>query len=212
MQGLKVMGAFATLSLCAALPAPAAAQSGQPYRLLVAFAPGGGTDILARAVGEGKAADLGQSVVIENRPGAGAQIATGMVAKAAPDGHTLLMATTTHAINTGLFSKLPYDSVRDFAPVSRVATLPLLVMVSPTINVSNLQQLIALAKSKPGALNHATVSARSRRRIFPPWPNPACPGSRPMPGTAFSPPRARRRRRSTGSMPRSARRPPTRRC
>lgn len=149
------------LTMLAALPLQAAAQAfpTRPIRLVVPFAAGGGTDILARIVAQAMSDDLGQPVVVENKPGAGLRIATEFVAKAPADGYTLLMATTTHAVNPALIQKLPYDSVRDFAPVSMVATLPMIIVVSPTVPASNIRQLIDLAKQKPGTLNHATVTS-----------------------------------------------------
>jgi tripartite-type tricarboxylate transporter receptor subunit TctC len=102
--------------------------------------------------------DLGQPVVVENKPGAGSQLATDIVAKAAPDGYTILMATIAHSINPGLYKALPYDSIGDFAPVSLVASVPLILLVSPTVPVSNVKELIALAKAQPGKLNNAIAT------------------------------------------------------
>ena len=130
----------------------------KPIRMLVAYAPGGGTDILARVLAQAMGDDLGQLVVVENRPGAGSQIATGLVAQSVPDGYTLLMATTAHSINPGFFKNSPYDSISDFAAVGRVASVPLILLVSPTIPVSNIKELIALAKEKPGRLNNAMAT------------------------------------------------------
>ncbi|MGE0800150.1 MAG: tripartite tricarboxylate transporter substrate binding protein [Lautropia sp.] len=125
----------------------------RPLRLLVGFAPGGGTDTVARVLAQGIGEVLGQPVVVENRPGASTQIATEIVAKAPADGYTLMLATIAHALNPGLFAKLPYDSLNDFTPVGLVATSPLMVVVSPTVPVSNMKELIAYAKSNPGRLN-----------------------------------------------------------
>jgi tripartite-type tricarboxylate transporter receptor subunit TctC len=126
--------------------------------MLVAYAPGGGTDILARTLAQAMSEDLGQPVVVENKPGAGSQLATDIVAKAAPDGYTILMATIAHSINPGLYKALPYDSIGDFAPVSLVASVPLILLVSPTVPVSNVKELIALAKAQPGKLNNAIAT------------------------------------------------------
>ncbi len=145
----------------AALAAGAAAQAfpGKPIRMLVAYAPGGGTDILARTVAQGMSEDLGQPVVVENRPGGASQVATDLVAKAPPDGYTILMATIAHSINPGLYAnKLPYDSLNDFAPVSLVASVPLIILVSPTVPANNVQQLVALAKANPGKFNNAMAT------------------------------------------------------
>jgi tripartite-type tricarboxylate transporter receptor subunit TctC len=129
----------------------------KPIRLVVPFPPGGTTDILARTVGQKMTENWGQPVVIDNRPGAGGNIGSDLVAKAAPDGYTLLMATiSTHAINVSLYKNLPFDSVRDFAPVSRIGTLPNILIVHPSVPVKSVKELIELAKSKPGELNFAS--------------------------------------------------------
>jgi tripartite-type tricarboxylate transporter receptor subunit TctC len=144
--------------MCCAATSLAQTFPTKPIRMLVAYAPGGGTDILARTVAQAMSEDLGQSVIVENRPGAGSQLATDLVAKATPDGYTILMSTIAHSINPGLYKSLPYDSVNDFAPVSLVASVPLIILVSPTIPVSNVKELIALAKEKPGELNNAMAT------------------------------------------------------
>jgi tripartite-type tricarboxylate transporter receptor subunit TctC len=126
-------------------------------RMVVPFPPGGTTDILARTIGQRMTEDWGQPVVIDNRPGAGGNIGTDLAAKAAPDGYTLLMGTiSTHAINASLYKKLPFDPVRDFSPVSRVGTLPNILVVHPSVPVKSVKELIELAKSKPGDLNFAS--------------------------------------------------------
>jgi tripartite-type tricarboxylate transporter receptor subunit TctC len=148
------------LAMTAGFTLPAAAQGYplKPIRMLVAYAPGGGTDILARTIAQAMGEDLGQPVVVENKPGAGSQLATDIVAKAAPDGYTILMGTIAHSINPALYKSLPYDSLNDFAPVSLVASVPLIILVSPTVNVSNVKELIALAKAQPGKLNNAMAT------------------------------------------------------
>jgi tripartite-type tricarboxylate transporter receptor subunit TctC len=129
----------------------------KPIHLIVAFPPGGTTDVVARLVGQKLSEGLGQPVVVDNRPGASGIIGTEMAAKAAADGYTLLMGyITTNAINPSLYGKLPYDPVKDFAPVSWIASAPLLVMVHPSIPVNSVKELIALAKSKPGQLSYAS--------------------------------------------------------
>lgn len=124
----------------------------KPIRLLVPYAPGGGTDILARVIGQKLSENLGQPVVVENRPGASCQIATEMVAKGTPDGHLLVLATIAHSINPALYSKLPYDSVKDFAPVTLLASVPLALVVTPSLPAKSVKELIELAKAKPGEL------------------------------------------------------------
>jgi tripartite-type tricarboxylate transporter receptor subunit TctC len=129
----------------------------KPIRLVVPFPPGGTTDILAREVGERLGVALGQPVVIDNRPGAGGNIGAELVAKSAPDGYTLLMATVgTHAINASLYSKMPYDHIKDFAPVVLVAGVPNVLEVTPSLPVHSVADLIKLAKEKPGQLNFAS--------------------------------------------------------
>ena len=130
----------------------------KPIRMLVAYAPGGGTDILARTIAQTMGDELGQLVIVENKPGAGSQLATDLVAKAPADGYTILLATIAHTINPGLYKKLPYDSLNDFAAVSLVASVPLIILVSPTVPVSSVKELIALAKEKPGYLNNAMAT------------------------------------------------------
>jgi tripartite-type tricarboxylate transporter receptor subunit TctC len=124
-------------------------------RIVVPFPPGGSTDFLARGIGQKLTEAWGQPVVIDNRSGAGGVIATEIVAKAAPDGHTLLMNAISHAANASLYNKLPYDTVRDFASISSVADVPIVLAVRPQINASSAADLIALARAKPGQLNFA---------------------------------------------------------
>ena len=141
-----------------AVMAPAGAQAAtaypsKPIRLLVGFPPGGSTDILSRQVGVRLAESLGQQVVIDNRAGAAGNLASELVARGNPDGYTLLMATvSSHGINPGLYKKVPYDPVKDFAPVTLIASYPLILAVNPGVPVKNVKELIALAKGKPGAL------------------------------------------------------------
>jgi tripartite-type tricarboxylate transporter receptor subunit TctC len=139
----------------------AAAVQAQPYptravRLVVPFPASGATDILARVVAEKLAESLGEPVPVENRPGAGGSLGSALVAKAAPDGYTLLMATTsTHSIGPAL-QKLPYDPEKDFAPVCLIANAAGVLVVSPALGISSPQELIALAKAKPGELNFSS--------------------------------------------------------
>ena len=148
------------LLILAALSAAAAhAQTfpAKPVRLIVPFPPGGGNDTIARAVGQELAKALGQQIVIDNRAGAGGTIGADLAAHAPPDGYTLFLAgVASHGINPVLNPKLPYDAVKDFAPVSLLASAPLIVVVHPSLPVKTLKDLIALAKSKPDALNFAS--------------------------------------------------------
>ncbi len=129
----------------------------KPIRLVVGFTAGGISDVLARAIGAKLSAGIGQQVVVDNRAGAGTTIASDIIAKSPPDGYTLFMQDiTTHAINATLYKKLPYDTVKDFTPVSLVAASPLLLLVHPSLPVKSVKELIALAKSKPGQIVYAS--------------------------------------------------------
>ncbi len=130
----------------------AQAYPSKPIRLVVPYPPGAGTDILARTVGQRLADSMGQQVVIDNRPGAGGTIGTEIVAKSQGDGYTLLLGPTSHAINPSIYSRLPYDTLKDFAPVSTVASATIVLVVHPSLPVATVKELIAHAKSKPGQL------------------------------------------------------------
>jgi len=141
------------------VPAQAAAQTypTKPVRLMVPFVPGGNTDIIARVVAPEMSKALGQQLVIENRGGAGSTIGTEVVAKSPPDGYTLLLVSAAHVINPAMIKKLPYDSIRDFAPISVVADVPTAFAIHPTLPVKNVKEFIALAKARPGQLNYSTA-------------------------------------------------------
>jgi tripartite-type tricarboxylate transporter receptor subunit TctC len=129
----------------------------KPIRLVVPFPPGGATDILARDVAQKLTEAWGQSVIVDNRPGAGGNIGSELVAKSAPDGYTLEMGTVgTHAINASLYAKMPYDHVKDFTPVILVAGVPNVLVVTPSLPVNSVAELIAYAKANPGKLNFAS--------------------------------------------------------
>src|SRR6476469_2558919 len=127
----------------------------KPIRIIVPLAPGGGTDILTRVMNPRLVALLGQQVLVENRPGAATQIGTEFVAKAAPDGYVLLNTDTSLHTNPSLYAKLPYDTLRDFAPVSLLASAPAVLAIHPSVPVTTLKQLIALARARPGELTFA---------------------------------------------------------
>jgi tripartite-type tricarboxylate transporter receptor subunit TctC len=126
-----------------------------PVRILVGAPAGGSTDTLARTIANEMGRLLGQTVIVENRPGAGGNIAAEAVAKAAPDGNTLLMSFTSHAINATLYPTLPFDPVRDFTPLTCVATSPSVLVAHPSVPAKDVRELIALAKARPGQLNFA---------------------------------------------------------
>lgn len=154
------------LALAAALAAghlPAAAQAypAKPIHLVVGYAAGGSTDSVARLLGQKLAEELGQPVIVENKPGAGATIASDYVAKAAPDGYTLFMSTIANTINTTLYKRLSFDFERDFAPVSLVATVPNVLVVNPDVPAKTVKEFIALAKSKPGGINFGSSGSGS---------------------------------------------------
>jgi tripartite-type tricarboxylate transporter receptor subunit TctC len=154
---------------CAMAPAGIATAQVQyptkPIRFILPFPPGGGSDAFARIFGPKLSEVLGQPVVIENRPGAGANIGAEVAAKTPPDGHTLLLGNVAHAINVSLYSKLNYDLVRDFDCVSLLASTPNIVVVHPSVPAKSLKELIALAKSRPGELNVASSGAGSSAHL-----------------------------------------------
>lgn len=146
--------------IVAATPFAARAQAAfpsKPITIVVGFSPGGTTDTLARIVGQYMSRDFGQSVIIDNRPGAGGNIGTQLVARAQPDGYTLLMGTVgTHAINQSLYKKLAFDPIKDFQPISRVALVPNLLVAHPSQPFKTVKELIAHAKANPGKINFAS--------------------------------------------------------
>ncbi|MFI4952999.1 MAG: Bug family tripartite tricarboxylate transporter substrate binding protein [Burkholderiales bacterium] len=149
--------AFAAMTLLLAAGAWAQAYPTKPIRLVVPFPAGGTTDILARQVAQRLSVSLGQSVIVDNRPGAAGNIGSDLVAKSAPDGYTLLMGTVgTHAINPSLYTRMPYDHVKDFVPIVLVAGVPNVLEVTPSLPVNSVADLIKLAKEKPGQLNFAS--------------------------------------------------------
>jgi len=125
----------------------------RPIRLIVSYPPGGGTDVTARTIVGRFSELLGRQVVIDNRPGAGSTIGTDLVAKATPDGYTLLMSDTTFGIVPGLYGKLPYDALKDFQPVTQFTGVPGALVIYPALPVNSVKDLVALAKAKPGELN-----------------------------------------------------------
>jgi tripartite-type tricarboxylate transporter receptor subunit TctC len=131
------------------------AQAQPPIKLLVGVTPGGTTDTMARTLAIELAKILNRTVIIENKPGAGGNIAAEAVAKAAPDGNTLLVSFTSHAINATLYPSLSFDPIKDFTPLTCIATSPSILVVHPSVPVNNIKEFIALAKSKPGRLNFA---------------------------------------------------------
>jgi len=171
MQTRRSLLALSAGLLALATAATAAAQSGpwptHAVRMVVPHAPGGGTDMLARLIGERLQASLGQPFVIENKPGAGVNIGTDYVAKQSADGYTLLVTTNTHAMNVAFWKKLPFDPVKDFAPISLIATSPLLVVVNADSPIKTLPDLVALAKQKPGTLSYGSTGVGTPQHFAP---------------------------------------------
>lgn len=150
---------LALIGLIAAAP-PCLAADGFPtkaIRLLVPFTPGGGADLVARMIAPQLSERLGQSVVVDNRPAASGVVAAEMVARGTPDGHTLLVATSNHVANPSFIPKLPYDTVKDFAPVTQAVISPLVMVVHPSVPANNLQEFIAYARANPAKLNYGST-------------------------------------------------------
>jgi tripartite-type tricarboxylate transporter receptor subunit TctC len=155
------------ISLALAAPLHAAQFPEKPIRMLVPFAPGGNVDITARTIAPALGKALGQQVIVENRPGAGGTIATDAVAKASPDGHTLLMASSSVMTNgPAIYPKLPYDIVRDFAPVGRVAVVPLAIVVHPSVPARTPNELIAVAKAQGGKMLMANAGVGTTNHLI----------------------------------------------
>jgi tripartite-type tricarboxylate transporter receptor subunit TctC len=161
---LHRLGALAALG--AASSAPAWAQGENPVTIVVPYAPGGTTDMLGRLIAQQLGTSLGRTVIVDNKPGAGTAIGAGQVARAAPDGNTLLVATsTTLAINQWLYKKLPYDPAKDFAPIGLVGAVPLMVVVHPSVKANTLAELVALAKANPEALSYGSAGNGSPQHL-----------------------------------------------
>ena len=154
------------VALAATLPVPAAGQAqsypDKPIRLISPFPPGGGTDLMGRIIGQQFTRSWGQQVIVENKPGANGTIGSEFVAKAAPDGYTLLVGTMgTHGINASLYRKLPYDTVNDFAPITALITSPMLLLVHPSMPARSVREFIALAKTRPGQITFSSAGTGS---------------------------------------------------
>ena len=163
--------AWPLLLACALAPALATAQSGaqspstgsghgypvKPIRVIVPYGPGGIADTLARLVGQKLTAAWGQPVIVENRPGAGTNLGSELVAKAAPDGYTILSAGIANTVGPALYSKLPYDPIRDFAWITNMAKVPIMLVAHPSFPARNAKEIIALAKAKPGSIAYASA-------------------------------------------------------
>jgi len=151
-----LIGAALPMLVLAAASACAQSFPVKPIRLIVPFAPGGGTDITGRAIAQKLAESWGQSVLVDNRPGANGTIALEIVVKTPADGYTLTMITSSHSVNSTLYPKLSYDLVRDFAPITQATSQPYALIVHPSVPAQSLKELIALARAKPGTLNYGS--------------------------------------------------------
>ena len=158
--------AFGVALACAAHAASADTWPSKPIRMIVGFPAGGGADIVARVLGTELSRSLGQNVVIDNRGGANGVIGTQELAKAAPDGHTLMLTISSHVTNALLYPKAPYDAMKDFAPVSLVATSPFVLVVNPALPVNNVAEIVALAKAQPGKIDYGTPGNGSTQHLF----------------------------------------------
>jgi tripartite-type tricarboxylate transporter receptor subunit TctC len=153
-ETIIVPAAYIVVLVLAAAPAAAQDYPGRAVRVIDPFSPGGGSDVLARIAAQKLTERLGQTFVVENRPGGGGHIGAEVVVKSPPNGYTLLVAGVVHAIGMTLYRKLPYDLVRDLAPISQLATFPSLIVVHPSLPAKSVKELLALAKARPGELNY----------------------------------------------------------
>jgi tripartite-type tricarboxylate transporter receptor subunit TctC len=152
-KACRSVGAVCCVLVCAAAHVGAQTWPAKPVRIVVPFAPGGGTDIQARLFGKKLYESLGQTFVVDNRTGAGGLIGAEAVARAAPDGYTLLFSTASLAVNVSLYKKIAFDPVKDFEPVSWVSSVPLVLAVHPSVPAKNVRELVALAKKRAGQFN-----------------------------------------------------------
>jgi tripartite-type tricarboxylate transporter receptor subunit TctC len=160
MRGIRLLGVFAALA-CGCAAAWAQPYPAKPVRIINPFSPGGSLDLVARLLAKHMSAELGQPVLVDNRPGAGGNIGVEAVAKAPADGYTLLIVQSSITINPTLQARVPYDPVKDFAPISKVADYMFFLVAHPSLPVRSVKQLIALDKSRPGQLNYASVGIGS---------------------------------------------------
>ncbi|HSV83770.1 MAG TPA: tripartite tricarboxylate transporter substrate binding protein [Ramlibacter sp.] len=163
-----LLAAATALAAAGLVPLSASAQAGwpnRPIKLIVPFAPGGGSDIIARTIATKLSARLGQPIIIDNRGGGGGILGVDAAAKAAPDGYTLLFTTTAFATNAAASRKLPYDSAKDFTPIGQIGATPLLVVVAGDSRIRTLRDLIEAAKAKPGAVNYGSGGMSSMSHL-----------------------------------------------
>jgi len=154
-----ILGGAASAALAQAYP-------NKPIKLIVPFAPGGFTDVVARILGQKLSVSLGQPFVIENKAGAGSTIGTDFVAKAAPDGYTLVMVSTTHVISPAIYPKLPYDPIKSFTPVGKLVDSAYVLLVNPKVPANNVAEFIALAKASPDKIHYASSGNGSSQHLM----------------------------------------------
>ncbi|MDE3233545.1 MAG: tripartite tricarboxylate transporter substrate binding protein [Pseudomonadota bacterium] len=162
---LSIVCAATCLTLSAG-QAVAQAYPTKPIKIIVPFGPGGFTDVVARILGVKLGESLGQSVVIENKPGAGSMIGTDQVAKSAPDGHTLLIVSSTHVISPWIYKSVPYDPIKSFAPVTKLVDSPYVLLTNPKVPAKNVQEFIALAKANPDKIHYASSGNGSAQHLI----------------------------------------------
>ena len=161
LRKFLALGALLVMSIVVCGAGHAQSFPSKPLRVLVPYAAGGGVDIVARAVSQKLQELIGQPVIVDNRPGGNEIIASEIVARAAPDGHTLLFASSTIAINVSLATKLPYDTERDFVPIAKLVDVPFALFAVPSVPASSLRELVALAKAQPGKFNYGHLGTAS---------------------------------------------------
>jgi len=166
-QNMCALGTLLATTGAAMLPATVSAQAypAKPIRIIAPFSAGGGVDFVSRITAQKMAAILGQSVIVENRPGAGGNIGTEVVAKAPPDGYTLLVVSNSFTVNTSLYRKVPYDAIKDFESVSGVASYMMYIVGHPSLPARSVKQLIALAQARPGQVNFGSAGAGTTTHI-----------------------------------------------
>src|SRR5262245_28731371 len=163
----RVVACFvAAVALVAVVPAFAQSWPSQPVKMIIPWPPGGGNDVLGRKLGEGLAATLGQPVVVENRAGANGMIGAEAVARAAPDGYTIMFhSVTTHAINPTFYPKIAYDTLSDFAPVTLIGEAAHVLVANPAFPAKTLKELVEMAKEKPGTISYASFGSGSSSHL-----------------------------------------------
>jgi tripartite-type tricarboxylate transporter receptor subunit TctC len=155
----------AGLGLAAAAAFAQAPYPSKPIRMVIPYPPGGPVDVVSRPIAQKLSETWGQSVVLDPRPGAGTNIGTELVARSVPDGYTLLLTAAQHAINPSVYSKLPFDTAKDFSPISQLVSGPFILAVHPSVPAKNVRELIALAKSRPGQIHFASASSGSVNHV-----------------------------------------------